>query len=431
MSGSMENVFIAWEGNQSLANLVDAKLNRYGFAGVVGGGTKTDTFIGSQIFSQIQQCTRAIVLVEKKHLSSEVNFSSNLMFEWGYLTARMDPSKIHVFLIDVCREQLPSDLSGIWAIEIKKHNKSFNEIAQEIANEFHIVTSRPLNNIDKAKILSCWDETKRNLSVYPSTPVYSEVELAHYLLHSVEVCYYHMEDTEFIYLIDRIVPASSILEFTVQIIKLNSILFSQSVGLTKQLPFDTITELKALFEKKFDFSIQDNNLNLWLKYFCISRLALLYLFIAQSDDMHGEYKDTYCQKALEYSKSAINVLNEIIEKFPQESVYVKLYEGYIYRDLYKIYSFLGDTESAFQNITTASQARKSFYLYYKHHYPNDEYLIKHFGEEYYLSCAECLKFITDPTEKKIAEKAIHSFLAKLKNEMGRQHVVLKQLLEII
>jgi len=97
MSTKIEKVFIAWGGNQSLAQAVGQELGKHGYNGIVGGGLPMDMYIGVQVFSQIQQCTRAIILVENTRPDAVNPFSSNLMFEWGYLTAKMDPRKLHVF----------------------------------------------------------------------------------------------------------------------------------------------------------------------------------------------------------------------------------------------------------------------------------------------------------------------------------------------
>jgi DNA polymerase III delta prime subunit len=427
MEKGTEKVFIAWGGNQPLANFIGIKLKQYGFNGVVGGGVPTDMFIGTQIISQINQCTRAIILLENKYQDLNFDFSNNLMFEWGYLTAKVDPRKLHIFLIGVSRKNLPSDLSGIWATEIAKENKTIEQIAQEIIDKFRELAYKPIE-IDKTEIFNRWAEIKQGLITYSSVPIYSEIELAHYLLHSIEVCYGYMEEEEELNLIDKITPASSALEFAIQIVKSNIVLFKESAGLTKQVTFDTFSELKSLFERKFDFSNQDKNLNMWFKYFCSDRLGLLYLLIVQNDDFDAEHKIIYLQKAAEYHNDAMQILKEIAEKYPQEAIYTKLYEGYVYRDLYKIDKIAGrDAEKKHQYITAAVKAHEIFYLYYKQRYPSDGYLIKHFGNEYYLNCAERLNYINDPIEKKIAENSVRSFLSKLENESGRQHIVLKQL----
>ena len=420
----IEKIFVAWGGNQPLAKLVSVELSKCGFEAIVGGGLPTDLFVGTQIFSQINQCTRAIILAETRAESNV--FSSNLMFEWGYMTAKMDPRKLHVFLIGESKKSLPSYLAGIWASEITDTKKPLEQIAQEIVSIFSEAASRPID-FDKIEILNRWNQTKYELNTYNSAPACSEIELAHYILHSVEACYYHMEEAEFVALINEIAPVSAVLDFTLQIVKANVVLFKESSGLTKPLEFDTFSELKTIFDKKFDFSNQDNNLNLWFKYFCNNRLALLNMLIAVHNDFDTEDKSFFYEKSIEYNNVALSILSEIAVNYPQETIYAKLYEGYVFRDLFKIYTALNNDEKAVENIRSASKAREVFYLSYKQNYPKDGYLIKRFGEEYYLSCAELLKYLKDPIEKKIIESTIRSFLTKLETESGRQHQVLSLL----
>jgi tetratricopeptide (TPR) repeat protein len=421
---SIEKVFIAWGGNQSLAMLVDEELSKNNFTGVVGGGDPTDMFIGSQVFSQINQCTRAILLVETRQDGS---LSGNLMFEWGYLTGKMDTRKIHIFLIGESKKALPSDLVGIWATKIISLDKTRQQIAQEIASVFFEATSLPID-IDKMQIFSRWSEIKHKLSVHTSEPVYSEIELAHYLLHSIEACYYYMEQEELLSIVEKIIPVSSVLDFTIKIVRANIKLFEESTMLLNALEFDIFTDLRPLFETKFDFSNQDENLHLWLRYFCSNRLALLYMFIMRNNNNSNEdIKEMCFQKVEEYSNESLQILSEIVEKYPQETIYTKLYVGYVYRDLFKLYRDVGDNEKSAQCIDAASTARQLFYTHYQHNYPSDRYLIKHFAEEYYLSCIERLNYIKDPFQRKIDENAVRSFLLKVEKESGRQHILLEQL----
>jgi len=116
--------------------MVSAQLTAFGFIGIVGGGTPTDTYIVTQIFSQINQCTRTIILVQNTHQELPGVFNNNLMFEWGYLTAKLGPRKLHIFLIGESTKSLPSDLSGVWASEIKNVDKTLDQIAQEVTVMF-------------------------------------------------------------------------------------------------------------------------------------------------------------------------------------------------------------------------------------------------------------------------------------------------------
>ena len=448
MLRQIEKVFIAWGGNQDTAKMVGAGLNERGFRGIVGGENPSDMYIGDTVFSQLRQCTRAIILVENTRQDSENPFSSNLMLEWGYLTAKKDPSKLHVFLIGVLTRELPSDLLGIWAKEIKNiTDKTREQIAKEIIDNFCEEVSKPVD-IDKIKILNNWIEIKRNLSIYTSEPIYSEIELAHYLLHSMEACYYYEEQESLLDIIEKIEPVSSELEYVIQIVKANTKLFEESFMLLKPLPNDSYYELRDfLLETEPEFSIKDENLVLWLKYFRYNRLALLKMLAVKTDDEINfdlEYKRDSFSQFIEYNGVALRTLNEIAGKYPKEEIYTKLYEGYVYRDLYKTYTRMSDIEKQQKNDEAASEyykkagesicesakARRFFNQKYKDRNPGDEYLIKFFTDEYYISRIEQHEFITNAMEKKENEFAIRSFYSKHEKDKGRMHAVKIQLHEV-
>ena len=65
MSKPIEKVFIVWGGNQPLANIVCDELGKgkAKYSGIVGGGIPTNMFVGTQIISQIEQCSRATILI--------------------------------------------------------------------------------------------------------------------------------------------------------------------------------------------------------------------------------------------------------------------------------------------------------------------------------------------------------------------------------
>jgi len=447
MSTPIEKVFIVWGGNQDLAKMVGNGLSKHGFNGIVGGGTPTDLYIGTQVFSQIKQCTRAIILVENTRPDAINPFSSNLMFEWGYLAARMDPHKLHVFLIGVSVKNLPSDLAGIWAKEINNSaDKTREQIAQEIIGIFSEEASQPVE-IDKLKILNNWIEIKRNISIYTNEPIYSEIELAHYLLHSMEACYYYEEKESLLSLIKKIEPASNELKYVIRIVKANIKLFEESFMLLKPLPSDAFCELRDfLREEPPKFSIQDENLILWLRYFRYNRLALLKMLAVKSsdDEFDLEYKRDSFLQFNEYNGYALQALKDLSKLYPKnDGLYTKLYEGFIYRDLYKVYMEMNAIEKsdgkyeiateyyekAGESIYEASRARRFFSQEYKDCNPDDEYLIRYFDDEYFLSRIEHHKFISDEREKKEDKHAIDAYYSKHEKEKGRMHAVKLQLHE--
>ena len=91
-----DNIFIVWSGNhgQQLATQTKNKLESHGYHCIVGGegGLKNGMHVGTAIISQMQTCTQAIVIVQKKENGS---ISNNLFFEWGFLISHLGDKKVH------------------------------------------------------------------------------------------------------------------------------------------------------------------------------------------------------------------------------------------------------------------------------------------------------------------------------------------------
>ena len=121
----MENVFIAWSKSRSLADSIACKLKESGINPIVGGGLPQDMFVGNQIVSQMDSCNFAMILIQKKgEIGGVAEFNDNVMFEWGYLLAKLGNRKIFVFLIDTSERELPSDLVGSWVMPVSKQGRS-------------------------------------------------------------------------------------------------------------------------------------------------------------------------------------------------------------------------------------------------------------------------------------------------------------------
>lgn len=423
-----EKVFIAWGGTQKLASLVGQRIAALGFDPIVGGGSPTELFIGTQVFSQIRACTRAIILVNGEGIEANpgVGLNDNLMFEWGYITGTYSPNKLHVFLIDISVSDLPSDLGGSWATEVTTDDRELEEIADSIVATFQKDATRHIE-LDKLKIMHMWDDVKRFVDVHDTMPQCSDLELAQYLLHTAEVCDYFMEEEYTEQLLNKMHPTSALLSFVVLLLKANIRLGLETSGLAKALPFDSFTELRAVFESKFDFSYQDEEIDLWLRYFTNRRLSLLYRLVTLNSDFNDAERRGLLTKAQTFLEACGQILEDICTKYPSDVPYVNLYRGYVERDTYRVSEALGLEEEAEISNAVALVAKEAIYLTYQEKYPHDTYLIRQLAQEYYRSMAERMDFIDDVTEKMVIKRTLETFLSKLDADNGRQHVVLEEL----
>jgi len=426
----LEKVFIAWGGNKPLADEVRKKLACVPtplFEGIVGGGAPEDMFVAQQVFEQMEKCTHAIVLMERNSKLHE--FRGNLMLELGYLIKKYEnySYQISIFFIDVSKDSLPSDIQGIWAEEIAKEGRDCAEIAEEIVNKFmNKIRASPIE-INKMEKLIGWPKTLSSLRKYTDTPFCSERELAHYLLHSVEACYYYMNEKELQDFINMISPVTKELQTTINIVRLNILLFEESAGLNSPINIEVYSRFTNGFNVDYDFVNTDLNLHLWLSYFCFNRLALTNMLIARNRDSIDEYRiNRYRNNAKDYAIKAERILTDISNEFPKENTYIMMYRGYVYRDLFKIYSDLDDNEN---KILFARKAKEIRFKYYNNNFPQDSYLYMRFEEEFYLSCCELLLCTEDSNEAMELEDLLAEFLHRSDREYekDRRHIVSKQI----
>lgn len=232
-------------------------------------------------------------------------------------------------------------------------------------------------------------------------------------------------------LLNKAHPTSSILSFAILLLKANIRLALETNGLATSLPFDSFTELRAVFETKFDFSYQDEEFDLWMRYFTTRRLSLLYRLVSLNDDFAEDERKALLESALSFLKEAGAILDEISSRISSDSAYVNLYRGYVERDKFRVFVAFGMQEEASTSNAAALVAKETFYLTYKEKYPHDTYMIRQLAQEYYRSLAERMEFITDVTEKLVIRKTLKSFLSKLDKDSGRQHAVLQELRKML
>lgn len=424
-----ERVFIAWGGNQSLAIRVGKEIDDKGYDGIVGGGAVESLYIGSQVFSQIKKTTRAIILVQAP-ADNNFNLNDNLMFEWGYLVAKFPPERIHVFLIDMNAKDLPSDLAGSWAQEVRTDGKTEEEIAKEIALFFCTNAARQ-QRMDKFDVVHNYYQIKEYIANHNVDPQCSDGDLAYYIFHCMETAYYYMDEKDFFESINRLVPMSSALEVVSHIAKSNVQLFKYTNNLQTPLGFDEFYELKLFFESPIDLSMHDEELDKWVHMINTNRLGLCNYFVSKNEDLLEEERNGYLDKAIEYYKKSVSMLEEIISRYPNDRNYTFLYEGYFYRDLSLAYQMKEDTQEAKKSIDIAVNARKQFFIYYKQRFPHDVLLNNRFSQEYYVALVEQMHYTDDAVEKNTIRRTINSYLTKLEDENMKQHTLITKLKKLM
>ena len=186
----MDNIFIGWSGNLSLAEQVAALINNKSpKKAIVGGGVPKDMFIGAQVLNQIDRSNYALLLVEDK---DDGQISHNLMFEWGYIAAKLSVNNICTILINKSSRELPSDLLGTWVFELNYDRN--NESEDQFANKIFDIVQRSFGESEEKNYFNLIDRWNQVFVRIQTTKVDNDQEMAEYLLLGSLAAYYYMDN---------------------------------------------------------------------------------------------------------------------------------------------------------------------------------------------------------------------------------------------
>ena len=417
----MESVFIAWSGNRGIAERVAAQLEEKGFRAVVGGGTPHDMFIGLQVLSQMDTCAHAIILAQKKNDTSTgelAKFSENLMFEWGYMIARVTSKNVYAFLIDTGERELPSDLMGSWVVPIQSADLSEEETAAKIVERFE-VESRYL---DKMAIMSQWKEIKTIAKQHAVRKKYSDFEMAQMVLFSLKSAYYHNEMPLMYRGLSYTGSVGGMLGAVIEEARLIASIFVKTDDLKNHLEVDDYFEITTFLTQPFEESIEDSSLANWAKILRLDAISLCNVIApAGLDQAECDY---YWNESLAWGKKTLAAIEEEVADHPENDLFASLMRSYQHRNQAKAYRELGDEATAVECFGLSVKERERFYFAYRSSYPDDAVLCSKLAQEYYLSLLERARFEGNPIEKRRIMATVEKLMVSWREDFERKQALL-------
>ena len=397
-----ENIFIAWSGNKDLADEL-AKVSEADSRTktIVGGGLPVDMFVGEQVLEQINRCNLAILLVEDKN----GHISPNLMFEWGYIMAKLTSKNIHAFLINKGSGELPSDLLGSWASEITfdRDKDNITDVAQKIYDIFKINTQnqKKKNYFD---LISNW----KKVYVYltddkPDT----DKEICEYILTGCLSAYYYQDNRALRNLLNRI-TVSEALNSMVMFAKAYVDVFLNSNNMTKALSQDDFFKGMQIFEMTINRKRNlSEELDLFLDILCYDVYGLACCLYLRNTDIDEETKDFCAAKAKECFEKDIELIESLQQKSPVNICLVYLLKSYIYNDMCHLYrDAYGDNQAFLSNLEISVEQRKNLWQTFVAHYPNNIFLATKLEQEYIIALSEQCAYMEDSLMKTMHKKTI-------------------------
>ena len=341
----MSRVFIAWSGNFGIASkLKDLIDDHPGYEAIVGGNLHTlnTIFVGGTIIEQMKQCDQAILLVQKNEAHG--GLSPNVMFEWGYLIAKLSANKIHHYLIN--EPEIPSDLHGVWSYGISTADHTDDEIAQELCDKFFSSQRNSLNK-NKMRVIMDRDETRSIIKKHIENPICSNYEMAQYVLCYMFSANIYMDtreeafrDMELFYSqMGENAQQSQELLLAVRcaIITISFFRKIKYIGDEQFIDKDDFYTFRECYEDLM-YQIEDLAESEVKKLLIVSVgdfVTYLYLLIINGRDIDDDKKRIYCSRLYEDSERTANDCFELEKMAPKlNSQLCWLIRSYMYRDMF-------------------------------------------------------------------------------------------------
>ena len=418
---TVESVFIAWSGNLGIAKNVANLLEEKGFHAVVGGGTPHDMFIGTQVLSQMDTCAHAIILAQRKNDTSAgepAKFSENLMFEWGYMIARLASKNVYAFLLDTGERELPSDLMGSWVIPIQSAGLSENETAARIVERFEVES----RSLDKMAIMSQWKEIKTLANQHVIRNKFSDFEMAQMVLFSLKSAYYHNEMPLMFRGLSYTGTIAGMLGAAIEEACAIASIFVKTDDLKNRLQIEDYFEITTFLSKEFEREFDDPSLANWAKILRFDAISLCNVIAPEGLDQTE--RDYYWKESLFWGTKTLAAIEEDVADHPENDLFASLMRSYQYRNQAKAHRELGDEAKAVEYLGLSVKERERFYFGYKSSFPDDSVLCSKLAQEYYLSLLERARFEGNPIEKRRIMTTVEKLMVSWREDFERQQALL-------
>ena len=409
----MSNIFIGWGGNKALADKVaEIIINKTGDNAIVGGGQPTDMFIGAQVIDQINRCDTAILLVEDKNGA----ISPNLMFEWGYISAKFAVSNIHAFLINKQSKDLPSDLMGSWVNEISFDKSLMPELdlAERIVNLFQ-QNSKNMVVRNYFDLISNW---KKVYTYLTDDIPNSNQALCEYILSGCLAAYYYQDNMLFRQTLNTLkVPV--VISVVVQFAKAYIDIFMQSENMTKPLSqqnfFSAMQTFESIIKRQKKLS---HDLEMLLDILNYDAYGLANVLFMKNDDIDSSTKKFCAEKAKECFEKDVELLDMFEENFKNNECLGLLLRSYIFNDMGHLYKdAFNEEDSYFQHLTTSVEYRKRLHQTFLASYPANTFLSTKLEQEYIIALSEQCNYMDDSVLKTMYKSLVVSKFKEWEKEL--------------
>ena len=401
----MDNIFIGWSGNQSLANELGTEINRNKtFNAIVGGGTPTNMYIGAQVLDQIKDSDYALLLMEKKNGA----ISANLMFEFGYILAKMPVNRIFLVLINMESTELASDIQGTWVFKTKKFDRSVtaeSDFARELYADF-VEFERNRLLVGQSNYFDYIDRWEECFSDLKTDSRISTNDSEYIILGCLAADYYndYQELYDVLHKVNYDEAVSNIVYFAKAYISI----FLDSGNMRYPLNDDQMMTCREAFESLLErdrtLSPKLDRILDILVHDAYGLACMLYLRNEELDEDESEYFSVLCE---DHCLQVFKLIDEYREEFGEDNkVLMNLFDAYICNDLAKFYQRRDDMDKHISFLERSVKSRKELFKSVQLLYPQNKFLIEKVEQEYNIALADQCRYMKDAVLKKMTVKKI-------------------------
>lgn len=467
-----EIVFIGWNGNQKLAELVKDLLDTHGYVGVIGGDHESnppelrqvrDT-INATVRHQMDSCNQAIMILTEhgKTDKGKTAISANLCYEMGYLTAKYrttaDSFKLHIFNIGVAIDDIPSDIQGIWngGANISQ-NESMEEKAKKIFDEF---LRRQLlkNQEDYLKLCNDYYLIEYRMAHHFTSPMVSDHDMIFQLIFYVQSAYIYNDTNNAISKIEEFenkmresYNLSDRFEYVFDYARLslgvflaaapkdatatNVMLEDKFFRKTKREYLRIVESLASVIglEQKWDITLTEDVLMSYeFESLLIAQIQqhLTYLFLLYLDNpnIDSDKKNEILDSAIQICNTAIDNLN-LLKNKPHIRLYSQLLLGFSYHNLSVFYNISCAKDNAKAAALNALNERKSIYKSVYNRSGINQTLKNYTELEYYFELLDIIPEINDKDDQFDYCDEIDEYISRTVHRRNMDYLVFDRLVQ--
>ena len=414
---TMESVFIAWSGNYDLACAVKVLLEKKGNRVEVGGGSPRGMYIGERVIEQMNSCTHAIILAQKRgEGDGSAKFSDNLMFEWGYLVSKLPRGRVTTYLIDTDFADIPSDLGGSWAESIASGGRPVEDVAADVVGLFKVERPR----LDKIEVIASWQDVKRYLDEYMVRHSRSHSEMAQYVLFSVLSSFYNNEVDALDKKIGGITTSSAALTSIITMVRAMLRVYLSTSYMAKNLDLREYYEVVTVLEHEFEDDIdpEDADLKDWVRIIRLEHLQFCnYLMALATPDEADIY---FHEEVVRLGRRAVELVAKNLEEHPENRYFAAIYLSFLHRNMAISFRVMGQEDKAIEQFNESVRQRGDFFFHYREKHREDVTVCDKVSQEYYLALLEQTEFEPDARKRRQIMWTVRAYMTEWEEQSGRR-----------